>query len=273
MILRKGDKGQNIIELQKALDRAGFWPKDVKYSVNFGSTTDQAVRDYQKANGLIVDGKVGEKTLEELSVYIEKKSSGFDEKYKNVTIQGSIFPDAPIKKYVIRLNPEMVNEYVPIVKTLGLTKGFEFLITAMAYKEGYRKGTRSYKHRNPGNIGNTDNGSNQTSSTLKDGIKKQVNYINSIVNGKHKSFPMNKEVNIKPAFSAEIAKNSKVYGMSPWLPGYHFVFTGQLDQFAKIYATGARAGNTYISTIISYFKQQGIIITAQSKIQDIIKMI
>ena len=60
--------------------------------------------------------------------------------------------------------------------------------------------------------------------------------------------------------------------MSPYLPGYNFVFTGQLDQFVKIYATGARAGNGYVNMIISYFKKNGIYITPKSKIQDIIKI-
>ena len=60
--------------------------------------------------------------------------------------------------------------------------------------------------------------------------------------------------------------------MSPYLPGYEFIYTGQLDQFVKIYATGARGGNGYVSLIISYFKKNGITITPQSKIQDIIKL-
>ena len=59
--------------------------------------------------------------------------------------------------------------------------------------------------------------------------------------------------------------------MSPYVPGYDFIFTGQLDQFVKIYATGARAGNSYLSMILSYFKKNGIYITQHSKIQDIIK--
>ena len=83
---------------------------------------------------------------------------------------------------------------------------------------------------------------------------------------------MNRKKVIKPYFSKEIAKHTKLYGMSPYVPGYTFRFTGQLDQFVKIYSTGARAGNGYVNMIISYFKKNGIYITPQSKIQDIIKM-
>jgi hypothetical protein len=56
------------------------------------------------------------------------------------------------------------------------------------------------------------------------------------------------------------------------VPGYDFTFTGQLDQFVKIYSTGARAGNGYLSMIISFFNQNGISIGPDSKIQDIIKI-
>ncbi|MDC0257794.1 hypothetical protein OAK35_03515 [Crocinitomicaceae bacterium] len=39
----------------------------------------------------------------------------------------------------------------------------------------------------------------------------------------------------------------------------------------KIYATGARAGNGYLSTILSYLIANGMNVNAQSKIQDIVK--
>jgi hypothetical protein len=83
---------------------------------------------------------------------------------------------------------------------------------------------------------------------------------------------MGKEKVIKPYFSKEIARKSKTYGMSPFLPGYKFVFTGKLEQFVKIYSTGARGGNSYLSMIISYFKKNGIDIGPESTIQDVIQM-
>jgi peptidoglycan hydrolase-like protein with peptidoglycan-binding domain len=274
MLLRKGDYGSHIIELQKALKKAGYWPVNVAYSRNFGPTTDKIVRVYQGDKGLVVDGKVGNKTLSMLGIVVKESASGFDEKWKNVTIKGSVFPDKPIKHYNIRLNAEMKNEYLPIAAKVfaDLPRGFKLLCTAMAYKEGFRKGTRSHRYNNPGNIGNTDSGANKGYKTLEDGILRQVEYITSIVDGEHRAFPMGKRKVIKPYYSKEVAKHSKMYGMSPWLPGYDFVFTGQLDQFAKIYATGARAGNTYVSTIKSFFEANGLTIEADSKIQDIIKM-
>ena len=275
MLIQKGDKGPHVVQIQKSLNAVGLWPLYIPYSQNFGIVTDRIVRKYQKINGLTIDGKVGKLTLNRLGVNIVQPKSGFDEKYKGVTIQGSVFPDKPISyNYRTRLNKEMVNEYVPAMEKamVGMPKGFKLLVTIMAYKEGFRKGTRSYRYNNPGNIGNTDSGANHSVDSLLSGVLLQKRYIESIVDGTHKSYPIARRKSIKPYFSKEIAKHAKLYGMSPYVPGYNFTVTGQLDQFVKIYSTGARAGNGYVNMIISYFKKNGIYITPQSRIQDIIKM-
>jgi hypothetical protein len=197
------------------------------------------------------------------------------DKYKDVTIKGSVFPDAPIKSTLpIALNSTIKNEYLPALQRVmgNDPKGFQLLLTAMTHKEGFTKGTRSYRFNNPGNIGNTDSGANQGFTTLDAGILAQRQYIIDIVNGKNSSFPMGGLKVLKPYFSEEINRNPQ-YGLPPYVPGYSFVFTGQIDQFVKIYSTGARAGNSYISTILSYFNQNGIAITPQSLIQDIIQKI
>ena len=274
-IIKRGDKGSHIIEIQKGLKAVGLWPLGVPYSKNFGPTTDKVIRKFQKINGLVVDGKVGKSTLNRLGIHVTQPKSGFDEKYRGVVIQGSVFPDKPITwNSRIRLNSEMTNEYLPAMEKamVGMTKGFKLLVTIMAYKEGFRKGTRSYRYNNPGNIGNTDSGANDIVDSLLSGVLLQKGYIESIVDGEHRAYPMNRKKIIKPYFSKEIAKHTKLYGMSPYVPGYSFTFTGQLDQFVKIYSTGARAGNGYVNMIISYFKKNGIYITPQSRIQDIIKM-
>jgi len=197
------------------------------------------------------------------------------DKYKNVIIEGSTFPGAPYKSDVnISLTSEIRNEYIPAMEmTLpNEPRGLKLLLVIMAHKEGFYKGTRSYKNNNPGNIGNTDSGANKKLPSLTDGILLQKQYVEKVASGKHPAYPMGKPVKIKPYYSAEIAKNQKTYGMSPYLPGYNFVFIGQLDQYVKIYSTGARGGNSYINMIVSYFKKNGINITPESKIQDIIKI-
>lgn len=191
-------------------------------------------------------------------------------KYKDVTIKGSHFPDDPIKKVKVTFSPEMLNEYIPVMNQLEGTKGMKLLCIIQAQKEGFYKGTRSYRTHNPGNIGNTDSGQNRSLKCLKDGILLQMSYVQRICDGQSKTYPMGKKITIKPFYSKEIADNQRTYGISPYLPGYEFTFTGQLDQYVKIYSTGARAGNKYLSLIISFFANHGITITPETTLQEII---
>jgi hypothetical protein len=264
MLLKKGSQGADVKTVQTFLK--------ITADGIFGSGTEAAVKSWQGANGLTADGIVGDKTWAKMGLTAStgttattkpasSSASGFDETYKDVVIEGSTFPGKPYSSDVkVTLSTEMVKEYIPAMQKVipNGPKGLHLLITVMAQHEGFKAGTRSYRTNNPGNIGNTDSGANKA--------------ISDIIAGKNRSYPMNQLVNIKPYYSQEIAKNAKTYGMSPWLPGYRFTFTGQLDQFVKIYSTGARAGNSYINTIVSYFKANGITIQPNSKIQDIIAM-
>jgi len=67
--LRKGDRGDNVKKLQKALIYLGYL-NDSADGV-FGANTDAAVRKYQKQNGLAVDGLAGRKT--QSAVFAEKE--------------------------------------------------------------------------------------------------------------------------------------------------------------------------------------------------------
>jgi GH24 family phage-related lysozyme (muramidase) len=58
--LRKGNVGDEVVELQRALGRAGFAVPVV--DGKFGDRTERAVRDLQIASGLLPDGVVGPKT-------------------------------------------------------------------------------------------------------------------------------------------------------------------------------------------------------------------
>ena len=59
-ILKKGSKGAAVTELQRLLTEKGYNTKGIDGV--FGSNTDQAVRQFQKASGLAVDGIVGNST-------------------------------------------------------------------------------------------------------------------------------------------------------------------------------------------------------------------
>jgi len=132
--------------------------------------------------------------------------------------------------------------------------------------------TRAYRCSNPGNIGNTDSGDNVWYPSLEKGIKKQKKYFLDVVAGKNKAYPIGRTKTIKPYTSPEIAAGH--YGdKSPHLPGYKMgKFTASLEQYVKVYATGARSSNSYLSMIISYFANNGLTITEKMTIEEIIKM-
>lgn len=191
------------------------------------------------------------------------------DKYKDVIFEGATFPDDPYKKVTVKLNATIVNEYIPAIPA-DLSPGLKLLITAMTHMEGFSPKTRSYKTNNPGNIGNTDSGANKPFTTLTAGIEAQAIFMQAVSEGKKKAYPVGKDVFLKPYYSPEIAKNQKTYGIPPYLPGYKFHFTGQLDQFIKIYSTGARVTNNYINVIVSYFSLNGVTIHPFSTLAEII---
>ena len=58
-------------DIQTALKNAGFNPGAIDGKM--GNQTREAIKAFQKANGLVADGKVGPKTWSILSNYIENK--------------------------------------------------------------------------------------------------------------------------------------------------------------------------------------------------------
>ncbi len=187
------------------------------------------------------------------------------------TFHGSHFPGAKYRNDLdVKLNSTIKNEYlVELDQELpDVPRGVKLLMTAMTKMEGFSKDSKSYATHNPGNIGNKDNGSKKQLDDLGDGIRLQYEYLRKIAAGENPRYPLGKEVDLAPYYSKEIAEHPS-YGKSPYVPGYEFVYTGQLDQFIKIYSTGARAGNNYLNTIVSYFKQNGVDITPETTLAEI----
>lgn len=71
-MLKMGDKGIKVTELQSDLAKVGFSPGAADGI--FGPATDKAVRDFQRANGLMVDGIAGPATQAKLTSKVNTKS-------------------------------------------------------------------------------------------------------------------------------------------------------------------------------------------------------
>lgn len=58
---KPGDKNDSVLKIQKALSILGYY--DGNQTGNYGDLTEQAVKDFQKAKGLSVDGIAGKGTI------------------------------------------------------------------------------------------------------------------------------------------------------------------------------------------------------------------
>ncbi len=65
-VLRIGDKGQRVAELQTALGDAGLL--DPPYDGDFGRGTEAALLEFQRSQGLVADGLAGSRTLAALGL-------------------------------------------------------------------------------------------------------------------------------------------------------------------------------------------------------------
>jgi peptidoglycan hydrolase-like protein with peptidoglycan-binding domain len=90
MILKKGDKGEEVKKLQTLLG--------VTADGDFGNKTDEAVKQFQKDNGLVVDGIVGEKTLSLLEESTTDNSESFYDTPNGLTIEKYYLPKGEYKQ-------------------------------------------------------------------------------------------------------------------------------------------------------------------------------
>lgn len=72
--IRRGDSGSKVKEIQRKLNEKGFSVGNVDGI--FGSKTLQAVKNFQKSRGLVVDGIVGNATAKALGISLSSGSSG-----------------------------------------------------------------------------------------------------------------------------------------------------------------------------------------------------
>lgn len=83
--LKKGSRGDNVRTLQKALNLIA--------DGIFGALTDEAVREFQKSNGLQVDGVVGKNTWAKLGIKGDTEIKKSIRNIKEIIIHCSDTPD------------------------------------------------------------------------------------------------------------------------------------------------------------------------------------
>ncbi|MEH1939336.1 MAG: peptidoglycan-binding protein [Nostoc sp.] len=84
MALENGDRGPSVRNLQQKLKTAGFYQASVTQV--YDVSTQEAVRRFQKAAGLPVDGIVGASTLQKLESWQAKKPSTTTTQAKKATV-------------------------------------------------------------------------------------------------------------------------------------------------------------------------------------------
>jgi len=73
VLLRKGSKGQLVVELQKKLIALGYDLKPYGADGDFGVLTDRIIREFQQDNKITVDGIVGSQTMRLINSLLENK--------------------------------------------------------------------------------------------------------------------------------------------------------------------------------------------------------
>jgi len=84
--LRRGDKGSEVKRLQQDLIDLGYGSYMQPYGADgsFGAATENAVKAFQKANKLAVDGIVGPATQKKIEELLKAKSSKPASDYKKM---------------------------------------------------------------------------------------------------------------------------------------------------------------------------------------------
>jgi peptidoglycan hydrolase-like protein with peptidoglycan-binding domain len=100
-VLQRGDSGSAVRKIQQALIFLDFPVPKVGANGIFGDETELAVRSYQEARGLSVDGVVGSETIESLDAEfftgIPKPSVSPGPEPQVSEVPTPLFPESPVR--------------------------------------------------------------------------------------------------------------------------------------------------------------------------------
>ena len=113
-ILREGDRGPAVTELQQSLFSNGLYPSAIDGI--YGSDTIQAVRQFQRIRGLDVTGIADEETLDELDIDLDELTVGLSHPEHGFISGESVTPES---------SPEDIRNLQRVLRTFGFDVGVD----------------------------------------------------------------------------------------------------------------------------------------------------
>jgi hypothetical protein len=141
----------------------------------------------------------------------------------------------------------------------GQTAGLKAFLEAQTIHEGFypadggKSESKSWRTNNPGNIGNTDDGSTNRKANLTEGVQLQINHLKRVIAGDNNNYPKD------PTLYEYISR----YAPPCYRP--------DKANNPNLYTKGTNNPISYTNAVIAYVKgEYGIDITADMKLSEII---
>lgn len=113
--IKLGSKGNDVVALQKKLN--------LKADGIFGPLTEEAVKEFQKANGLVADGVVGNATWSKLGVNTNKRNITEIIVHCSATPEGKDFTVEDIRKWHLNRGFSDIGYHYVIYRDGSINKG------------------------------------------------------------------------------------------------------------------------------------------------------
>lgn len=117
VILRRGSRGNDVIDLQTKLN--------LQVDGIFGSITEEAVKEFQEANGIVADGIVGPETYSKLDGISNRRNIKEIIVHCSATPEGKDFTVEQIKQWHLQRGFSDIGYHYVIYRDGSLHKGRE----------------------------------------------------------------------------------------------------------------------------------------------------